>query len=154
MFEIVKNVILSKSYKLEDMLNKINILWVEGSISDEEKTSLIYLARDNELAENSYKSLQEQLDNLYKTFDDFKAEVNARLDTLEGKGDIEEPVEEYPPFVKPEGAHDCYNEGDKITYNEKKYICKINGCVWSPDEYPQGWKEVVEETENTEIEEV
>ena len=154
MFEIVKNVILSKSYKLEDMLNKINILWVEGSISDEEKTSLIYLARDNALAENSYKSLQEQLDNLYKTFDDFKAEVNARLDTLEGKGDIEEPVEEYPPFVKPEGAHDCYNEGDKITYNEKKYICKINGCVWSPDEYPQGWKEVVEETENTEIEEV
>ncbi len=154
MFEIVKNVILSKSYKLEDMLNKINILWVEGSISDEEKTSLISLARDNALAENSYKSLQEQLDNLYKTFDDFKAEVNARLDTLEGKGDIEEPVEEYPPFVKPEGAHDCYNEGDKITYNEKKYICKINGCVWSPDEYPQGWKEVVEETENTEIEEV
>lgn len=152
MFEIVKNVILAKNYKLEDMLNKINVLWIEGSISDEEKTSLISLARDNAVAENSYKPIQEQLDNLYKEFDDFKEEVNARLNTLEGKEDIEEPVEEYPPFVKPEGAHDCYNEGDKIIYNGKKYICKINGCVWSPDEYPAGWQEVVEETENTETE--
>lgn len=147
MFEIVKNVILSKNYKLEDILNKINVLWLESKLSDEEKTSLISLARENAVAENSYKPLQEQLNNLYKAFDNFKAEVNARLDTLEGKGDIEEPVEEYPPFVKPNGAHDCYNEGDKITYNEKKYICKINGCVWSPDEYPAAWQEVVEETE-------
>ena len=116
-------------------------------MSDEEKTSLISLARENAVAENSYKPLQEQLNNLYKAFDNFKAEVNARLDTLEGKGDIEEPVEEYPPFVKFNGAHNCYNEGDKITYNEKKYICKINGCVWSPDEYPAAWQEVVEETE-------
>lgn len=154
MFEIVKNVILAKNYKLEDMLSKIDTLWLESKISDEEKTSLISLARENALTENSYKPLQEQLDNLYKAFDNFKAEVNARLDTLEGKGDIEEPVEEYPPFVKPEGAHDCYNEGSKMTFNGKKYICLINGCVWSPDEYPAAWQEVVEKTENTETEEV
>ena len=152
MFEIVKNVILSKNYKLEDILNKINVLWLESKLSDEEKTSLISLARENAVAENSYKPLQEQLNNLYKAFDNFKAEVNARLNVLEGKEDIEEPVEEYPLFVKPEGAHDCYNEGDKITYNEKKYICKINGCVWSPEEYPDAWQEVVEETENIETE--
>lgn len=147
MFEIVKNVILSKSYKLEDILNKINILWLESKISDEEKTSLISLSRENAVAENSYKPLQEQLDNLYKAFDNFKEEVNARLNTLEGKEDIEEPVEEYPPFVKPEGAHDCYNKGRKMTFNGKKYICLIDGCVWSPDEYPSAWQEVVEETE-------
>ena len=154
MFEIVKNVILGKNYKLEDMLNKINVLWLESKLSDEEKTSLISLARENAVAENSYKPLQERLNNLYKAFDNFKEEVNAILNTLEGKEDIEEPVEEYPPFVKPEGAHDCYNEGNKMTFNGKKYICLIDGCVWSPDEYPQGWQEVVEEIENTETEEV
>lgn len=152
MFEIVKNVILGKNYKLEDMLNKLNILWAEGSISDDERLSLISLSRENALAENSYKPLQEQLNNLYKAFDNFKEEVNDRLNTLEGKEDIEEPTEEYPPFVKPEGAHDCYNEGNKMTFNGKKYICLIDGCVWSPDEYPAGWQEVVEETENTETE--
>ena len=147
MFEIVKNVILSKSYKLEDMLNKINVLWLESKLSDEEKTSLISLARENAVAKNSYKPLQERLNNLYKAFDNFKTEVNTRLNTLEGKEDIEEPTEEYPPFVKPEGAHDCYNEGNKMTFNGKKYICLINGCVWSPEEYPDAWQEVVEETE-------
>ena len=147
MFEIVKNVILSKSYKLEDILNKINVLWLESKLSDEEKTSLISLSRENAVAENSYKPVQEQLDNLYKEFNNFKTEVNTRLNTLEGKEDIEEPTEEYPPFVKPEGAHDCYNEGNKMTFNGKKYICLINGCVWSPEEYPDAWQEVVEETE-------
>ena len=147
MFEIVKNVILSKSYKLEDILNKINVLWLESKLSDEEKTSLISLSRENAVVENSYKPVQEQLDNLYKEFNNFKTEVNTRLNTLEEKEDIEEPTEEYPPFVKPEGAHDCYNEGNKMTFNCKKYICLINGCVWSPEEYPDAWQEVVEETE-------
>ena len=147
MFEIVKNVILSKSYKLEDILNKINVLWLESKLSDEEKTSLISLSRENAAVENSYKPVQEQLDNLYKEFNNFKTEVNTRLNTLEEKEDIEEPTEEYPPFVKPEGAHDCYNEGNKMTFNGKKYICLINGCVWSPEEYPDAWQEVVEETE-------
>ena len=147
MFEIVKNVILAKNYKLEDILNKINILWVEGSISDEEKTSLISLSRENAVAENSYKPLQEQLNNLYKAFDDFKEEVNARLNTLEGKEDIEEPVDEYPPFVKPEVAHDAYQKGAGITFNGEKYESLIDNNVWSPDEYPQGWKEVLDETE-------
>lgn len=147
MFEIVKNVILAKNYKLEDMLNKINVLWLESKISDEEKTSLISLSRENALAENSYKPLQEQLNNLYKAFDNFKEEVNARLNTLEGKEDVEEPVEEYPPFVKPEGAHDAYQKGAGITFNGEKYESLIDNNVWSPDEYPQDWKEVVEETE-------
>ena len=163
MFEIVKNVILSKSYKLEDMLNKINILWVEGSIIDEEKTSLISLARENALAENSYKPLQEQIDKAFEEIDTLKETVNANAigmsalkDAIEKLGQqVEIPEtpteEEYPPFVKSNGAHDCYNEGSKMTFNGKKYICLINGCVWSPDEYPAGWKEVKEEQNNKQI---
>lgn len=147
MFEIVKNVILGKNFKLEDLLSKIDVIWLQSKLSDEEKQALIDLARENAVVENSYKPVQEQLDNLYKEFNNFKTEVNTRLNTLEGKEDIEEPTEEYPPFVKPEGAHDCYNEGNKMTFNGKKYICLINGCVWSPEEYPDAWQEVVEETE-------
>lgn len=53
-----------------------------------------------------------------------------------------EPTDEYPEFVQPTGAHDAYKTGDKITYNGKHYISKIDGNVWSPDAYPQGWEEV------------
>ncbi len=159
MFEIVKNVILSKNYKLEDILNKINVLWLESKLSDEEKTSLISLARDNAVAENSYKPLQEQIDKAFEEIDTLKETVNANAigmsalkDAIEKLGQqVEIPEapteEEYPLFVKPNGAHDCYNEGSKMTFNGKKYICLIDGCVWSPEEYPAGWKEVVGETE-------
>ena len=58
-----------------------------------------------------------------------------RLEKLEAK-EPEIPSEEYPEFKQPTGAHDSYKNGDKITYKGKKYICKMNNCVWSPDVYP------------------
>ena len=145
MYEVIKNVINSKDYKLEDILYKINKMWIESAITEEEKTELDSLARQNAKAENSYAPLQEQIDKLYA---DMK-ELEARIGLLEQEDgqEVEEPeTEEYPQYIQPQGAHDAYNTGDKITYNGKKYICKINGCVWTPDAYPQGW-ELVEESE-------
>ena len=165
MFEIVKNVILSKNYKLEDILNKINVLWLESKLSDEEKTSLISLARENALAENSYKSLQEQIDKAFEMIDKLKETVEANaigqselknaVEKLGGKVEsTQTPAKEkYPEYVKPSGAHDAYNEGDGMTYNGIKYESLINNNVWTPDDYPQGWKKVEETEENTEIEE-
>ena len=52
-------------------------------------------------------------------------------------------IEEWPEWVRPSGVQDAYNSGDKVTYNGLHYICLIDGNVWSPDEYPQGWEEVI-----------
>lgn len=49
-------------------------------------------------------------------------------------------LEEWPEFVQPTGAHDAYNTGDKVTYNGAHYVCKTDGCVWSPDDYPAAWE--------------
>lgn len=54
---------------------------------------------------------------------------------------IEDPSIEYPKFVQPTGAHDAYKKGDKVTYKEKHYISLIDSNTWSPEAYPQGWKE-------------
>lgn len=84
-------------------------------------------------------------------------ELEARIVALEkGEGEPIEPEEptetdEYPEYKQPTGAHDAYNTGDKVTYNGKKYICKMNGCVWAPDVYPAGWEEVVEENQESEV---
>lgn len=48
--------------------------------------------------------------------------------------------EGYPIWSKPTGAHDAYNKGDIVDYNGTLYVCIIDGNVWSPDEYPQGWE--------------
>lgn len=140
MYEIIKSVIDSGDYELKDILYKINKMYIESAITEEQKTELDNLARVYANAENSYASLQVQVNNIYTELDTIKSRLNA----LEGTEEPTEPVEEYPEYIQPTGAHDAYNIGDKITYNGKKYICKMDGCVWNPDTYPAGWEEVVE----------
>lgn len=133
MYKIIKSVINNKDYKLEDMLYKISKMYIEDRITEEQKSELDNLAREKAKVENSY-DIQKQLDSIFE-----------RLEKLENKDTtIEEDAEEYPMFVQPTGAHDSYNTGDKVTFNNKKYICKMDNCVWSPEVYPAGWEEVPE----------
>lgn len=46
----------------------------------------------------------------------------------------------YPVWSKPTGAHDAYNEGDIVDYNGTLYKSLINGNIYSPEEYPNGWE--------------
>lgn len=139
MYDIIKSVINSGRYDLSDMLKKIDTIWLQGDITDEQKEELVGFAREKATPKNSYAPLQQQIDDLATLV----ADINTRLKVLEG-GEPE-PSEEYPEYVQPTGAHDAYNTGDKITYNGKKYVCKMDGCVWTPDAYPDGWEEVKEE---------
>ena len=50
-------------------------------------------------------------------------------------------LDEWPEFVQPTGVHDAYNKGDKVTFNSKHYISLIDGNVYSPAAYPDGWQE-------------
>lgn len=158
MYEVFKSVITSGNYELSNMLSKIDTIWVQGQIADEQRTELINLARQYADPEQSYAPLQNQVDALFNNVLELSGKVidlESRVATLEG-GEPEpapEP-EEYPEYVQPTGAHDAYHNGDKITYNDKKYDCVAPegvAVVWNPDEYPACWKEVTEEsTEDTE----
>lgn len=46
----------------------------------------------------------------------------------------------YPEWVQPVGASDAYNTGDVVSYNGTLYVSTIDGNVWAPDAYPQGWE--------------
>lgn len=142
MFDLIKEVINSRAYKLEDMLYKINKMYIESYITEQEKTELDNLARENADPVNSYAPIQEQINNIYLEITKIKETIN------ELKG-TEEPVEpgedEYPEFVQPTGAHNCYNKGSKITFEGEKKICNIDGCVWSPDAYPAAWRDAEDE---------
>lgn len=148
MYEIIKNVIENKDYELVDMLYKINKMYIESEITEEQKEELDNLARANANAENSYAPLQKQLDNTNARIDS----LEERIAKLEGETTEEptEPVEddEYPEFKQPSGAHDAYNIGMGCTFNGEKYICLINGCVWDPITYPAGWQKVTETAES------
>ena len=147
MYEIFKNA-LKGDYELKDMLNKIAEYYVKGNLSKDEKEELEEEARTNANPVNSYAPLEERLNDLITRVDTLEATVKSMQGTGSSGTEEEptEPVEEYPEYVQPTGAHDAYHIGDKITYNGKHYECIFDNCVWTPDAYPQGWK-LIEESE-------
>lgn len=150
MYEITRNVVMSGNYDLSDMLQKLSTLWLNGSITEEQYTELVTLARQNAVAENSYPDTQTQINTLTQMIEAQNLEITDlrnRIVILEGGKVPEPPIqEEWPDFARPSGAHNAYFKGDKITYNGKHYICVMpegTACSWPPDEYPQGWEEQV-----------
>ena len=149
MYAIIKSVINSGNYELTDMLSKIDTMWVQGSITDEQRTELTALARDKATPEATYAPLQEQVDALAVRIDALTQRVAALEDSGTTGDTPATPAVEWPEGVRATVAHDAYKIGDKITYNGQRYICKMDGCVWTPDAYPAGW-EVQEESINIE----
>lgn len=136
MYEIIKTVIESKRYELTDMLKKIDTMWLQGEITEEQKTGLVNLARENAEPENSYSDLSKQINQAFEEIEALKA----RVDKLDG---TEPDPEEYPEYVQPTGSHDAYHKDDKVTYKGKKYICiapEDVAVVWDPETYPAYWQ--------------
>ena len=156
MYEIFKNVLNNRNYELVDILNKIDEFYVQDSLTKEQKEELEEEARKNANPVNSYADLQTQIDNLAQQIKLLKETVEANAQGTSALKDAVEklggtvttptvqPEEEYPEYKQPTGAHDAYKVGDKITYNGKHYECIYNGCVWTPDTYPAGWKLIEE----------
>ena len=47
-----------------------------------------------------------------------------------------------PVWSQPTGSHDAYNIGDRVHYPTKDdpvIESRIDGNIWSPETYPQGW---------------
>lgn len=135
MYDIAKSVIMSKRFELSDMLKKIDTLWVQGSLTDDQKTELVDLARQNADPAMSADILARLED------------IETRLRKLEtGSDGGELPSPEYPEYV----SGRVYRKGDKVTYKGQKYICVLNeytdSTTWSPEAYPVYWQEVKEGT--------
>lgn len=54
--------------------------------------------------------------------------------------EVADPSIEFPPWKQPSGAHDAYMTGDKVSHNEKHWICTMDYCTYEPGVF--GWDEV------------
>lgn len=154
MYSVVKSVIESRNYELSDMLTKIDTLWVQGSITEEERAELIDLARQNAEVQQSIDILVklEELDKRVRAIEDMLR--NGEDTEGETEGETEEGTEEatYPEYV----AGTWYHNGKIVTFEGKTYKCiapEGATCVWSPAEYPAYWEVFVKDaplTEDTE----
>lgn len=140
MYEMMKEQIENTNYKLEEMLDKIYVLYAKNKLSKEEMEELETYAREKANTDNSIDIL-----NKLKEMDLRMQNCETRLTKLENpeREEPEEPVEEYPAYVPGK----WYYNGDKCSENGKNYTCIAPSgqvCVWSPSEYPAYWQEVVE----------
>ena len=128
MYDVIKDVINTRRYVLADMLHKIDTLWAQGDIDDDQRTELIALAQGN-------ADTTQEMNVLEKL-----KELEQRVRALETGST--EPGEAYPDYV----VGKWYYSGDKITFEGGKYKCIAPDgvvCVWSPTEYPTYWELVV-----------
>ena len=145
MYDVIKNVINSKDYKLEDILYKINKMWIESAITEEEKTELDSLARQKANINNSIDIISK-----LKEMDFRLKNCETEIATLKGTQENPEEPEKvtYPEYVPGK----WYYRGDNCSENGKNYTCiapEGKACVWSPSEYPVYWQEVTDSTENS-----
>lgn len=142
MFETFQTLINAGGYDLADLTQRIKTMYVMGELTEDEMKQLLEQAQTNAKPDDSYAPLADRV----KIIEEWETTVEERLNKLEADsptepGEPEEPGDKWPEYKQPTGAHDAYRVGDKITYNGKHYTCVLDGCVWTPDAYPQGWRE-------------
>ena len=138
MKELFENVINNRNYELRDILNKIAERHINNDLTDDDKTYLEELARNNANPQNSYAPDGDLIKQLFERVEALEKVVFVETD--EPVEDEEEVVDEYPLYVQPTGSHDAYKIGDKITFNDKRYTCTMDNCVWDPSTYPNAWE--------------
>lgn len=126
MYDTIKSIINNGTYGLNDILNKIDVMWLQSSITEEQKEELTKLAREN-------ANISNETDIIAKL-----QELDERVKALENQEVTPQP-EEYPEYV----VGKWYYKDDKITFNGKKYVCIAphgQVCTWSPEGYPAYWQ--------------
>ena len=138
MYEQVKTVIKSGRYELKDMLRKIDVLWLQGDLTNAQKAELEDMARSAADMDKGYASLEERIAEL----EAWKKQIEENGGEVPTPG--EEEDEEYPAWHKPTGEHDAYYTGARMTYTDgKKYECiapEGYGVTYGPDVLPGMWK--------------
>lgn len=139
MFGTVRAIINAGGYDLTGLTKRIKTLYAMGELTEDEMEQLLEQAQTNAKPDDSYAPLADRV----KAIEEWEMTVEEWLSKLEtgSSTEPEVPADECPEYKQPTGAHDAYHVGDKITYNGKHYTCIYDGCVWTPDAYPQGWKE-------------
>lgn len=160
MYDIIKNVIESTCYELTDMLKKIDTIWIQGDITEEQKKELVIMAQTNADPAHSNAPLQKQIEELAKQqsilrseVDILSATVQKIKETVESGGTVvpepePQPQEEYPAWEPYNGIPPVkYQVGSKVSHNGKKWESMVANNVWEPGAFGVDksiWKEIVQ----------
>ena len=140
MFETVQTIINGGGYDLADLSKRIKTLYALGELSEEEMTQLLDSAAANADQNAMLPDVSERVGALETRI----AAVEERVGKLEAggvePGELEEPVDEWPEWVRPTSKDTQYRKGDKVTFNGQHYVCEKNNVSSSPEEDAKSWQ--------------
>lgn len=148
MYDIIKNIIQNGVFKVSDLTTKIDTLWAESKLSDDERNELVQMMTDflNPSTEAP------ELKDLYERLESRASVLEDAVKKLQGGGSEEpEPGEIIvPAWVPWDGISSNYQYGAVVTHNDKYWQNMLQGVqnTWEPgavgvdDRY---WKEITKE---------
>ena len=131
----------SKLYQLREIIEKAT-----ASLADEDALSAVELFPSWEVGK-SYAQGARLLRNgkLYKVNQSHTSQEDWTPEATPALFSEVAMPNEIPVWKQPIGSSDAYNKGDQVHYptaDGPVYESLIDGNVWSPEAYPQGWEEV------------
>ena len=140
MFETFQTIINAGGYDLADLTERSKTLYAIGELSEEEMTQLLNSAAAHAKQDAMLPDMSERVGALETRM----AAVEERVGKIEAGGvepvEPEEPVDEWPQWVRPTSKDTQYRKGDKVTFNGQHYVCVKNNVSSSPDEDSKSWQ--------------
>ena len=140
MFETFQTIINAGGYDLTDLTQRIKTMYAIGELTEDEMKQLLDSAAANANQDAMLPDMSERVGALETRL----AAVEERVGKLEAggvePGEPEEPVDEWPEWVRPTSKDTQYNKGDKVTFNGRHYMCVKNNVSSNPDEDPKRWQ--------------
>ena len=126
----------SKLYQLREIIEKASV-----NLSDEDALTAVELFPSWEVGK-SYEANARVLFNgkLYKVNQSHTSQADWSPDTVPALFSEVAMPNEIPEWKQPQGAHDAYHIGDKVTHNGKTWVCTSDANVYEPGVF--GWDEV------------
>ena len=140
MFATFQTIINAGGYDLTDITERIKTMYAMGELTDEEMPQLLDSAAANANQDAMLPDMSERVGALETRI----AAVEERVGKLETggvePGEPEQPVDEWPEWVRPTSKDTQYRKGDKVTFNGQHYVCVKNNVSSSPDEDQKSWQ--------------
>lgn len=139
MLQAFQAIISAGGYDLADIIQRIKTMYAMGDLTEDEMKQLLDFAAANADQDAMLPDMLERVGALETRL----AAVEERVGKLEAggvePGEPEEPVNEWPEWVRPTSKDTQYRKGDKVTFNGQHYVCQKNNVSSSPEEDPTRW---------------
>ena len=130
----------SKLYQLREIIEKASV-----NLSDEDALTAVELFPSWEVGKSYSQNARVLYDGkLYKVNQSHTSQADWTPDAVPALFSEVAMPNEIPVWKQPIGSSDAYNKGDQVHYptaDDPVYESLIDGNVWSPEAYPQGWEQ-------------